>query len=235
MKAVILQHVDFEGPGAIADWLNTQHAGLHFIHLGRGEGLPPPLEPDLAIVMGGPMSVNDTVALPWLLTERQWLAARVAADAPTLGVCLGAQLIAAATGARVGPGPHREIGWFDIASSAHADADAGDFRFPARLRAFHWHGETFGLPPGARRLASSAACHEQAFQLGRHVIGLQCHLEATPTTVRHMAGKGAEEAAAGGAWVQDAATLQDASAADYAGLRQTLDALLDYLVQPGAA
>lgn len=229
MQAVILQHSDFEGSGAITDWLARHHFTAQTIHLGHGQHLPAPLAAELAVIMGGPMSANDTARFPWLADEREWLRTRATADRPTLGVCLGAQQLAAALGAGVHAAAHKEIGWFDV-YAAGPGTGRDIFRFPTRLHAFHWHGDTFQLPPGAHRLASSAACPEQGFQLGRHVIGLQCHLEVTPTAVAEMCQDGAEEIAAGGAWVQSASAMTAAPAAHYAAIHATLDAVLTHLV-----
>ncbi|TAM09775.1 MAG: type 1 glutamine amidotransferase [Nevskiaceae bacterium] len=227
MQAIILQHADFEGTGAIAGWLARHHCTLHVVHLDHGQRLPHPLAAELAIAMGGPMSVNDTTRLPWLADEREWLRARATADLPTLGVCLGAQQLAAALGAVVRAGAHKEIGWFDVRASTPTGSDT--FRFPDSLHAFHWHGDTFALPHDAQRLASSVACHEQGFQLGQHVIGLQCHLEATPETVAGMVQAGGAEISAGGEWVQDATRILSASPADYQSLHAVLNAVLDHL------
>ncbi|HEX7382105.1 MAG TPA: amidotransferase [Nevskiaceae bacterium] len=226
MKAVIVQHSESEGIGAIAAWLDARGATRRAIRLDRGEAPPPALEGDLAIVMGGPMSVNDTAAFPWLATEREWLVERIRADAPLLGVCLGAQQIAAALGARVYRGATREIGWFDVMGQP---TQPGDFAFPGRLRAFHWHGDTFDLPRGARRLASSAAFREQAFQHGRHVLALQCHLEVTPAAVATFVDAFRGDLTSGEACVQDASILRNAPAEDYRSMHEVLSRLLGYI------
>lgn len=228
MNTVIIQHSPSEGIGAIATWLEAHRAATRVVRLDLGEALPPALAADLAIVMGGPMSVNDTAAFPWLAAEREWLTARIAGDAPLLGVCLGAQQIAAALGAHVYRGTVQEIGWFDVAGQA---AQRGDFGFPARMRAFHWHGETFDLPRGARRLASSAAFREQAFQYGRHVLALQCHLEVTPEAVAAFVEAFPGDLISDGACVQDAATLRNAPADSYRAMHEVLGRLLDYLAR----
>lgn len=179
MKAVILQHVPFEGPGSIADWLAGKNAEVLVVRLYAGDALPDANEPDLVIAMGGPMSVNDEWFHEWLAEEKRFLAQCVAAGKAVVGVCLGAQLIASALGARVAPNEHAEIGWFDISAVPTDDG----FRFPERSTVLHWHGETFALPPGAKLLAGSEACKHQAFQLGDRVIGLQFHLETTPDSL----------------------------------------------------
>ena len=130
------------------------------------------------------MSVNDDEALPWLVPEKYFIRRAVEAGKPVLGVCLGAQLIASAMGARVYPQEVKEIGWFPVHGVDGVDSTC--FRFPGTVEAFHWHGETFDLPPGALRLARSDGCENQAFQIGRSVIGVQCHLETTPETARQL-------------------------------------------------
>ncbi|AUN95277.1 type 1 glutamine amidotransferase [Pseudazoarcus pumilus] len=180
MKALILQHVPFEGPGSIDDWLAEREAEVRTVRLFAGDALPAPDAADLVVAMGGPMSVNDEWFHEWLADEKRFLAQCVAADRAVIGICLGAQLIASALGATVGPNEHREIGWFDVEA---VPAREGRLPFPERIRAFHWHGETFELPPGAERLARSEACENQAFQIGERVIGLQFHLETTPHTL----------------------------------------------------
>ena len=114
------------------------------------------------------MSVNDEAALPWLAAEKQFVRDVVAQDIPVLGVCLGAQLIASALGARVFRGAVKEIGWFPIRG---VSTPTSAFRFPAECLVFHWHGETFDLPENATWLAESAGCANQAFQLKHNVIG----------------------------------------------------------------
>lgn len=130
------------------------------------------LAPDLLIVMGGPMGVYETAAHPWIAGEIAGLAARIAAGRPTLGVCLGSQMIAAALGARVYPGPVREVGFAPVTL---ADP-AGPLRHLAGVPVLHWHGDTFDLPDGAELLATTAA-YPQAFRRGPALLALQCHPE----------------------------------------------------------
>ncbi|MDN5870724.1 MAG: type 1 glutamine amidotransferase [Nitrococcus sp.] len=139
---------------------------------------------DFLLILGGPMSANDEHEFPWLVQEKQFIRSAIETGKPALGVCLGAQLIASALGARVFPNHCKEIGWFPV--HAVPIDDPVYFRFPALMEPFHWHGETFDLPAGAVRLAQSDACTNQAFQLGKHVIGLQFHLETTPQTARKL-------------------------------------------------
>jgi GMP synthase-like glutamine amidotransferase len=183
MKAHVLQHVPFEGLGGIVPWLTARKAEVGCTRFFESTTLPAPLGLDLIIIMGGPMSVNDEAELPWLREEKHFIREAVQAGVPVFGVCLGAQLIASALGARVYRNAQKEIGWFPVNAEP---TDVAFFHFPKLFTAFHWHGETFDLPPGAVHLARSAACTHQAFQVGRRTLGLQFHLETTPESVRAL-------------------------------------------------
>ncbi len=178
MRIDLLQHVPFEGPAAIAEWAQGRGHRLRATRLDQDQALPPAAEVEALIVMGGPMGVHDEEAYPWLAREKALIAEAVGSGRQVLGVCLGAQLIAHALGARVFRNPEKEIGWWPIEWT-----DARDTRAST---VFHWHGDTFDLPPGAVRLAASAACANQAFALGERVLGLQFHLEVTAESVRAL-------------------------------------------------
>jgi len=223
----VLQHVFFEGLGSIEDWLTTRAARVDWTRFYAGDPLPDPAGIDLLIILGGPMSVNDEADHPWLTAEKRFVAAAIAGGTPVLGICLGAQLIASALGARVYPGPQKEIGWFSITAS---DSTPGRFAFPPETTAFHWHGETFDLPPGAVRLASSAAVTNQAFQVGDRVIGLQFHLETTPASLAAIAEHCADEIT-DGPTIQSAATMQQAPPETFAAINALMAAVLDYLIR----
>lgn len=227
MHVRVFQHVPFEGLGSIADWLAARRATVALTRFFEVPELPSAHDSDLLIVLGGPMGVNDEATLPWLAEERQFIGEAVRAGMPVLGVCLGAPLIARALGARVYPGPHREIGWFPVTACAPA-TDA--FAFPPVLDAFHWHGDTFELPPGAVRLARSAACAQQAFQFGARCIGLQCHLETTPESAAALIAHCGHELQPA-PYVQDAATIRAAPAARHAAIHAQMARVLDYLVR----
>lgn len=179
MRVHVFQHVPFEALGAIEPWLATRNATITWTRFFADASIPPPDAYDWLIAMGGPMSVNDEVALPWLRDEKRAIAAAIDAGKTVLGVCLGAQLIASACGAKVTPNREREIGWWPIERVAGADAHPIGRAFPARAEVFHWHGETFELPRGAVHLARSEGCEAQAFALGERVVGMQFHLETT--------------------------------------------------------
>jgi GMP synthase (glutamine-hydrolysing) len=178
---VALQHVPYEGPGLIAAEADRRGTPLSVCHLYRGDRLPAPddlEELDGLVVMGGPMGVGDTAAHPYLAGEIELLAAATAAGIPVLGVCLGAQLLAAALGANVYRGEQPEIGQGTVSLTAGGRADsvlgaAGQDELPV----VHWHQDTFDLPPGAVRLAGSELYPNQAFRAGGHTYGLQFHVE----------------------------------------------------------
>ena len=230
MKVHVLQHVAFEGLGSIEDWLHARDAAVDYTRFHVSPALPAVDGVDLVIAMGGPMSVNDEAALPWLREEKRFIRAAIERGLPVLGICLGAQLIANALGARVHPGPHKEIGWYDIAGTP---AGEGCLRFPERCEVFHWHGETFELPPGALRLARSAACENQAFQVGRNVIGLQFHLETTPASAESIIANCRDELIEA-PYVQTEAALRAAPPQSYARINALMNEVLDYLTRAPA-
>ncbi len=182
MKLHYLQHVPFEGLGSIASWAKARRAQISRTRLFAGETLPSADEIDLLVVMGGPMGVYDEREYPWLVKEKKFLKQAIASGTQILGVCLGAQLIAEVLGARVYPNDHKEIGWFPIEGVRAAynsfSSSIGKV-FSNAGEVFHWHGDTFDLPPEATHLAKSPVCKNQAFSVGAQILALQFHLETT--------------------------------------------------------
>lgn len=227
MNVHILQHVPFEGIGSMEPWLLRRSANISITRFFESWELPDVNNLDLIIAMGGPMSVNDESQLPWLVQEKQFIRSAIQQGVSVLGICLGAQLIASALGARVYPGRQCEIGWFDIEAVPHA---GGAFAFPKTTNVFHWHGETFDLPAGAVHLARSAACEHQAFQVGAHVIGLQFHLETTPASADAIITHCRDELVAD-TFVQSEASLRAVPPAAYEHINVLMTEVLDYLVR----
>jgi len=182
MRIHTFQHVPFEGLGSIRPFLESAGQTLTFTPFYQSADIPDLDAIDALIVMGGPMSVNDETGFPWLVQEKAFVRRAVETGKPVLGICLGAQLIASALGARIYKNAAKEIGWFPV-RKVHGGRTHG-FAFPESVLAFHWHGETFDLPTNATLLASSEACANQAFQIGACAIGLQFHLETTPETAQ---------------------------------------------------
>ncbi len=185
MTIVVAQHVPFEGPAAIAEWAYGRGHRVELCRLWAGDSLPEAASIEALVVMGGPMSVWESERFPWLDDERHIIRRLISNERPVLGFCLGAQQIAAALGAAVYRGQQKEIGFFpvDLESQAWGPLLKGPLPAPARMPVFHWHGDTFDLPDGAVRLASSPVTINQGFAFGRSTVALQFHLESTSRSV----------------------------------------------------
>ena len=186
MNIHYLQHVPYEDPGSIAEWAQARGHALSGTHVYK-ETLPAGLEAiDWLIIMGGPMDVYDEAHYPWLADEKRFIKASIAAHRPVLGICLGAQLIAASLAARVRLDACREIGWFPVDFTDQGRQHPVFTGMAASIEAFHWHSDTFDIPTGAVRAASSRACSNQAFVYKQRVVGLQFHLETTAHGVEQL-------------------------------------------------
>ena len=179
-KALTLRHVPFEDLGLIAPILREREFAIETVDVPVTdlESIDP-LTPDLLVIMGGPISVYQTASFPFLGSEIALIESRLAAGKPTLGICLGSQLMARALGARVYPAQAKELGWMPVELT-----DAGKKSPLAHLQSapvFHWHGDTFDVPADATLLASTELCHHQAFSYGAksHALALQFHPEVT--------------------------------------------------------
>lgn len=193
MKPIaIFRHAPTEGAGYFAEFLNRHAIPWELIRIDEGDHVPLNAQDFSGLVfMGGPMSVNDD--LPWMYFVLPLIRDAYAHDVPLLGHCLGGQLISKALGGVVTKNPVKEIGWGStiVADNDTARAWFGEIR---QFDAFHWHGETFSLPPGAEPLLSGVHCAHQAFALGKH-LALQCHVEMTEHMIREWCEVGAEEVA----------------------------------------
>ena len=207
---LVLQHHPIEMPGVFAEMLAERDFAIRTIRPDLGQ--PIPSDPGAfagVIAMGGPMGVYEEEKYPWLREEDRLLKTAIARDLPTLGICLGSQLIAKAAGARVAPGPEKEIGWYPLTLTEDSQADSLFAGFPKTFDAFEWHGDIFDLPKGAVSLVSSARYPHQAFRIGRRVYGLLFHLEVTAPMVLTMTDAFSEEIAALGDPSRASAILAD--------------------------
>jgi GMP synthase-like glutamine amidotransferase len=196
---LVLQHVQVEGPGRIAAALDRAARTMTVAHLYRGD--PVPVGPDGLqglVVLGGPMGVADTAAHPHLTAEMDLLVDCVEAGVPVLGVCLGAQLLAAALRAPVRASGSIELGWLPVHHLPDAAGDPLLGMLPDPFPALHWHGDEMGLPAGAVPLARSEATALQAFRVGDRAYGLLFHLEADEAQVAAMAAAFPQDVAAAG-------------------------------------
>lgn len=231
MRVHVLQHVVFEGLGSIEEWLAERQAEISWTRFFAGESTPQEPAIDLLIILGGPMGVHDEESCPWLADEKVFVRRCIGGGIAVLGICLGAQIIANVLGGRVYANPAREIGWFPVEFHAGA-ADCRYFKgFPEQAEVFHWHGDTFDLPPGAVHLASSAACRNQAFFFRERVIGLQFHLETTASSAHRLIAMCGDEIVAG-PFIQSAAAMISEDRR-FAAINDLMHRLLDNLFPPG--
>jgi GMP synthase (glutamine-hydrolysing) len=180
-KAVnVIRHLAFEDLGSFSSVLQAHGYKINYVDAGYDDlSQIDALSDGLLVILGGPISVNDTAMFPFLDEEIRLLKQRIAADKPTLGICLGAQMIARALGARIYPGDEKEIGWYDLSLTAAGEQSALRYLDAKHCSMLHWHGETFELPVGAALLASSEKFPHQAFSYGKNILALQFHPEVT--------------------------------------------------------
>lgn len=178
-SALVVRHVAFEDLGTLEPVLVARGYRIRYLEMGLDRlGDQDPLEPALVVVLGGPIGVYERLEYPFVGEELAWLRARLDARRPVLGICLGAQLMAAALGAGVYAGGNgKEIGWSTLLPTP--DAAAFPFMPLLDVPVLHWHGDTFDLPEGAVRLAGSHQYANQIYALGSHALGFQCHPEVT--------------------------------------------------------
>jgi GMP synthase (glutamine-hydrolysing) len=231
-SAVVIRHVHFEDLGAFAPVLERRGYRITYLEAGVDPVSAATDEADLLVVLGGPIGAYEDDLYPFLGQELEIIGRRLARAQPLLGICLGAQLIARTLGARVYPGPAKEIGWgkLDLTEAGRC----GPLRHLDGVPVLHWHGDTFDLPAGALRLASTAAFPNQAFSVNDHVLALQFHPEAAAAGFeRWLIGHACEIAATAGVSAPDLRSQAGVWAARAAAQGQLcLDAWLDVIEQP---
>jgi GMP synthase-like glutamine amidotransferase len=228
MRAHVFQHLPFERPGGIEPWLRNAGYDISFTFFYENPGIPSIDEIDFLVIMGGSMSVNDEDKFPWLIKEKQFIREFISARKPVLGICLGSQLIASALGARVYPNKEKEIGWFLV--NGLQPLPQSCFQFPVSFTPLHWHGETFDLPAGAVLLATSEACHNQAFQYGKKVLAIQFHPEATEETLQDFTYHFEKELVPA-KYIQTKAEILTELPQRLADMQQLMDQVLRFMTQ----
>lgn len=184
MKILVIMHVASEGPGTLGTFLESAGAEVRTAHLYSGDKLPSePVGFDAIVTMGGPMNVYEEDKFPFLRRETILLRNAIDGNLPVLGICLGAQMIAKARGARVIKSPAKEVGWGKIVLTEPAKSDSLFAGIPNTLDVLQWHEDMFEIPEGGTLLALSDACPHQAFRY-RNALGLQFHLEVNEPILR---------------------------------------------------
>ncbi|MBI2874358.1 MAG: type 1 glutamine amidotransferase [Firmicutes bacterium] len=193
-SALIVQNWPSEGPGLLGELLGERGWRIDLRRMDLAHPLPgDPGDFGALIVLGGPMSVHDEASYPYLRSLRELIASSLADGIPTLGICLGAQLMARSLGAQVRRNPQPEVGWFKLDLTREGMNDPILAGLGASFEVFQWHGETFDLPDGAVHLASSELCRNQAFRFGKQGYALQFHLEVTPEMIEEWCRNPAAE------------------------------------------
>lgn len=181
---VIIKHVDIEGPGSIEEFFSNTAWDLKTVNLNSGGLLPDEFDDIEAIIsLGGPMNVYEVDKYPFLKDEDEFLKKAVKQKVPILGICLGAQLLAKACGAKIRKATQKEVGWHKVSLTQEGKIDQLLTHSPLYLNVFQWHEDTFDIPESAVLLAESAVCKNQLFRFGPNAYGMQFHIEVTPAMV----------------------------------------------------
>lgn len=181
-----LQHVPFETIAHVRNWAKKTGIKVGGTHLYTTHKLPDVRHFDWLVIMGGPMNIYEEKKYPWLKDEKRLIESAIAHKKIVVGICLGAQLIANVLDAKITKNKYKEIGWFPVQLTPESFKSSLLNGFPEELIAFHWHGDTFGIPQGAARLAESRGCKNQAFEYNGHVLGLQFHLESSLQSIKNL-------------------------------------------------
>ena len=221
-----LQHEPFEDPGSILEWAEDRGHTVSSTMIFENQPLPSPDVFDMLVIMGGGMSVYEEDKFPWLTGEKRFIEQTIRRDKALLGICLGAQLIASALGARVYKNQCKEIGWFTV----NLTREAGESRYfslwPPAFEALHWHGDTFELPVGAHHTAFSKATRNQSFEYGTRTVALQYHIESTPESVTRLVTSCADEILPGHLYIQPSSEIMAYTGA-YIPMKKKLFGMLD--------
>ena len=231
MKPIaIFRHLECEGPGYFADFLNKHSLEYSLIRVDQSDEIPNSISNYSALVfMGGPMSVNDD--LPWIGKELSLIQQAEQAKMPVLGHCLGGQLICKALGGKINANPVKEIGWHEVEVMENNIANNWLATLPNKFEAFHWHGETFSIPKGATPILKSKYCMNQAFALD-NILALQCHVEMTNEMVNEWTREYADELSTSSSSLQSAESIINNSEEKITALNQIADTIYQQWAKP---
>jgi GMP synthase-like glutamine amidotransferase len=227
MRIHSLQHVPFEDLAQIEKWAQDKGHTISRTLFFHSDPFPRMSEFDWLIIMGGPMNIYEEKDYPWLRREKEFIAEAIGRQKVVLGICLGAQLIADVLGGKVYRNPFKEIGWYPVRPTREAKNSAILSRLPVQFVAFHWHGDTFHIPPGALRIAESEGCANQAFEYKGRVIGLQFHLESSAASIQKLIDNCGDEIVSG-RYIQTAEEMLG-RLGHLRPMNQIMDSLLDHL------
>lgn len=225
MKILCVIHADFEKPGFIDTWAKKNGHDIQEVSPYKGENLPNTNTFDFLVVMGGPQSPLEMNKAPYLAKEIDLIQKALIQNKCIIGICLGAQLIGEALGARTEKSPHREIGVFPVELLEAAENDPVFHHFPKTFNVMHWHNDMPGLIEKAEWIAKSEGCPRQIFRYGERVYGFQCHLELTLDLVQGMI-KHCPDDLKSQKYVR---TESELLSADYHSINLKLEKILNYL------
>jgi len=207
-RVTCFQHIDCEGPGSLLEILESKDVQVDILKPFKGESVPSQIRDGL-ILLGGPMGVYEEKAFTWMTEELNAIRKCLALGLPVLGICLGAQMLAHAAGGQVFRGALPEVGWYPVKLTPPGHLDPLLLGLPDSFDAFHWHGDTFNLPPSATRLAGSEWYPNQVFKVDGNAYGFQCHLEVTEPMVKSWAALYAKELTTQGGPIRPERVLGD--------------------------
>lgn len=225
MKILFVTHAMFEKPGSIETWAKKNGHETHEVRPYKGENLPDINDFDLLVVMGGPQSPLEMDKAPYLVDEITLIKQAIVKHKRIIGICLGAQLIGEALGAKTERSPHREIGMYLVEQLEEAKFDPVFGQFPEKYDVMHWHSDMPGIPAGATLLAKSEGCPRQIFRYGDRIYGFQCHFELIRELVQEMIECCPNDLRAG-TYVR---SVKELVYADYSQINMKMDKVLDYL------
>lgn len=222
-----IKNISFENPGLIKDWADSNGFLSKETDLYANQPLPDINSFDWLVIMGGPMSVGDAFEYPFLKKEKLFIESAIKANKLTLGICIGAQLIADVLGARVYKNEFKEIGWFPVSLTSEGKTSTVFKSFPSKFMTFQWHQDTFDIPSGAIALATSENCKNQAFLYDEHTVALQFHFEVKKENISNLIKHGSSDLTLE-RYVQTPEQMQNADAY-FAEIKQNLYRFLNNL------